>query len=71
MKKEKFLVIVIGMVFLFGSVFSTAVSAFPTKPITLIVAYGAGGSTDVAARTMGLYLEKYLGQIADINLLEF
>jgi tripartite-type tricarboxylate transporter receptor subunit TctC len=62
MKKAKLLFIVVGLVFLLGSVFSTAVAAFPTKPITLIVAYSAGGSTDVAARTMGLYMEKYLGQ---------
>ena len=45
-----------------GGLFSSSVLAFPNKPITLIVAYGAGGSTDVAARTMGIYLEKYLGQ---------
>jgi tripartite-type tricarboxylate transporter receptor subunit TctC len=42
--------------------FLSPASAFPTKPISLIVAFSAGGSTDVAARTMGSYLEKYLGQ---------
>jgi tripartite-type tricarboxylate transporter receptor subunit TctC len=62
MNKSKRLLIIIGIVCLFGSFFSMSVSAFPNKPITLIVAYSAGGSTDVAARTMGLYLEKYIGQ---------
>jgi len=45
-----------------AGLFSTSVLAFPNKPISLIVAYSAGGSTDVAARTMALYLQKYLGQ---------
>jgi len=41
---------------------SSPALAFPDKPITLTVSYKAGGSTDVAARTMGVFLEKYLGQ---------
>lgn len=62
MKKGKALLTLIFAILFIGSLFLSPVSAFPTKPITLIVAYSAGGSTDVAARTMGLYLEKYLGQ---------
>ena len=62
MKKGKALLIMILAILFIVSLSMSPVSAFPTKPITLIVAYGAGGSTDVAARTMGLYLEKYLGQ---------
>lgn len=37
-------------------------SDYPNKPITMIVAYSAGGGTDVAARTVAKYAEKYLGQ---------
>ena len=62
MKKGKALFTLICAILFVGSLFLSPVSAFPTKPITLIVAFSAGGSTDVAARTMGLYLEKYLGQ---------
>lgn len=38
-----------------------AMAAYPEKPITMIVAYGAGGSTDVTARMLAPYIEKYLG----------
>lgn len=41
---------------------SSAEAAYPDKPITLIVCFKAGGSTDVAARTLAVYLEKYLKQ---------
>lgn len=39
-----------------------AQEAFPTKPIKLWVAYGAGGSTDQIARAMGVRLGQILGQ---------
>ena len=35
---------------------------YPTKPLTMIVAYSAGGGSDLAARTVAQYMEKYLGQ---------
>lgn len=35
---------------------------YPTKPITLIVPWNAGGDTDVIWRTVGKYLEEELGQ---------
>ena len=38
-----------------------AQAAYPEKPITMIVAYGAGGSTDVTARMLAPYIERYLG----------
>jgi tripartite-type tricarboxylate transporter receptor subunit TctC len=53
---------VFGFVFLSIVLVSTAAFAFPDKPISLTVSYKAGGSTDVAARAMAPYLEKYLGQ---------
>ena len=36
-------------------------AAYPEKPITMIVAYGAGGSTDVTARMLAPFIERYLG----------
>lgn len=39
-----------------------AQAAYPDRPITMIVAYSAGGGTDVGARALVPYLEKYLGQ---------
>lgn len=37
-------------------------AGYPAKPITMIVAYSAGGGSDLAARTVAQYMEKYLGQ---------
>jgi putative tricarboxylic transport membrane protein len=39
-----------------GSVFST--SSYPEKPITVVVAYSAGGGSDIFARTMASAVEK-------------
>ncbi|MEW5420948.1 tripartite tricarboxylate transporter substrate binding protein [Amorphus sp. 3PC139-8] len=39
-----------------------AFAEWPEKPIELLVAYGAGGGTDVTARTLQPLLEKELGQ---------
>src|ERR1700716_4348887 len=38
-----------------------AAAAYPEKPITMIVAYPPGGGTDVVARAIAPFLEKYLG----------
>lgn len=35
---------------------------YPTRPIRMIVGYGAGGSTDLAARVVAAHMEKSLGQ---------
>ncbi|MGJ9384116.1 tripartite tricarboxylate transporter substrate binding protein [Salipaludibacillus sp. CF4.18] len=35
---------------------------YPTEPITFVVPAGAGGDTDLNARTLGKYLEEELGQ---------
>lgn len=39
-----------------------AVMAFPTKPITMVVPFSAGGPTDTVARTLAQTMEKSLGQ---------
>jgi tripartite-type tricarboxylate transporter receptor subunit TctC len=39
----------------------TAAAQYPARDITMIVAYSAGGGTDVMARTMVPFLEKHLG----------
>src|SRR5881394_3318152 len=38
-----------------------AFAAYPEKPVALIVAYPPGGGTDLVARAIAPYLEKYLG----------
>ncbi len=43
-------------------------AAWPDRPLTMIVAFPAGGGTDVAARTLARFLERDLGQpVAVIN----
>ena len=37
-------------------------SAYPRKPLTLVVAYSPGGAVDNIARTVAKYLEPYVGQ---------
>lgn len=39
-----------------------AAQGYPTRPITLIVPWGAGGGTDATARIVGSLLEKEIGQ---------
>jgi tripartite-type tricarboxylate transporter receptor subunit TctC len=43
-----------------------ALAAYPEQPIRMIVAYGAGGGTDIIARVMAPYIAKYLGNNASI-----
>jgi tripartite-type tricarboxylate transporter receptor subunit TctC len=53
-----------------GLAFAIAIAAgsgataqdFPTRPVTLVVPYPAGGATDVALRTLASATEKHLGQ---------
>src|SRR6478609_2977191 len=39
-----------------------AQEAWPSRPITFIVPYGAGGYTDLVARVTARYVEKALGK---------
>jgi tripartite-type tricarboxylate transporter receptor subunit TctC len=39
-----------------------AQAAYPTKPITIIVPFSAGGTTDILARVVGLHVGQTLGQ---------
>jgi tripartite-type tricarboxylate transporter receptor subunit TctC len=44
----------------------SAEAAYPERPITLIVPWGAGGGTDATARIIGSLLEKELGQPVNV-----
>jgi tripartite-type tricarboxylate transporter receptor subunit TctC len=39
-----------------------ALAQYPTRPVTMIVPYAAGGPTDTVARVVGLAMQKPLGQ---------
>jgi tripartite-type tricarboxylate transporter receptor subunit TctC len=61
MKKRRCIIGTLCFAFIFCGI-GFAAAAWPEKPVSMIVAYKPGGSTDVAARTIGIYLGKYLGQ---------
>ncbi|MBJ3774876.1 tripartite tricarboxylate transporter substrate binding protein [Acuticoccus mangrovi] len=59
----------IGTLTLSAMTATAALADYPERPITMIVAYSAGGGTDVAARTLIPFIEKYLGDGATITVL--
>lgn len=50
----------ISLTLAFG--FPALAAEYPTKPITLVIQYPPGGSTDLTARALANAAEKYLGQ---------
>src|SRR3954465_11313961 len=48
------------------AVATPVLAAYPDRPITLIVPWGAGGGTDATARIIGSLLEKELGQPVNV-----
>jgi len=50
-----------------GASISAAADKFPVKPVTIVVPYAAGGSTDLNARFLAQFLPKYLGQSVVID----
>ena len=66
-KGKRFACILLLMVSIFG--FSTAqAKEFPTKPVTLIIPVGAGGSHDLTARAVTSVAVDYLGQPIIVQL---
>ena len=59
--KRGFLLLVVSII---GGIFPVSLMAadFPTKPVTLIVPWAPGGSTDVCLRVLAETTSKYLGQ---------
>src|SRR6185436_17840301 len=43
-----------------------ALAAYPERPINMIVSYSPGGGTDLVARAIAPYIEKYLGNNAKV-----
>jgi len=51
---------------LLASFAASALAAYPDRPITMIVPWGAGGGTDAVARFFAAYMEKDLGQPVNV-----
>jgi tripartite-type tricarboxylate transporter receptor subunit TctC len=60
-KATQILAITVSFICGFAAVPATAQSAYPNKPIRMVVAFAAGGSTDIVARTVGQKLSEGLG----------
>lgn len=54
--------VLIPLITVFGAGNLFAAPQYPAKPITLIVCYAPGGTADLNARKLAIYLKKYLGQ---------
>jgi len=54
------LLLLVSTTFLFAA--SAAQAAYPDKPVTIVVPFPPGGSTDMIARTLGAKLQESLGQ---------
>src|SRR5207247_11405098 len=51
-----------GLVLLSCAATSVAAADYPTRPVTLVVAFPPGGASDVLARLVGKNFEQVLGQ---------
>lgn len=64
MKRGKKVIVVIAavsvMIWISAAVKIEAKEVYPAKPITIIVPFAPGGSMDVAARQLAIYMGKYL-----------
>lgn len=50
-----------------GPAFADEASSYPNKPVTIVVGYPAGGSTDLVGRLVANEIEKHLGQTVVIE----
>ncbi len=60
--KASFLRVLAAALLVVSAFVPSAFAAYPERPITMIVPWGAGGGTDATARIIGALLEKELGQ---------
>ncbi len=63
---KKYLLKTVFALTCFFSVGVVNAQQYPEKPITFIVSYGPGGGTDLVARMIAPFIEKYLGNSARI-----
>ena len=59
---KKILSLVLAVMMLAALSLTATAEGFPTKEITYLCGYGAGGSSDIQARLMQPYAEKYFGK---------
>lgn len=66
--KKGLVLALLAVVMVFCAAFSPAEAKYPESAVSFIVAYSPGGGTDVSARNLKPYVEKYLdGTLAIVN----
>ncbi len=60
--KHKVMIFSLSAIAALGASSALAATAYPTKPIVIVVAYGVGGDTDAMARLFGEKLAQRMGQ---------
>ena len=60
--RTRLLAVAAGMAVLLGSGFAGLSANYPTRPVSLVLAFPPGGASDVLARILGRKLEQVLGQ---------
>jgi tripartite-type tricarboxylate transporter receptor subunit TctC len=56
-----------AIILLAGTITLTAQTTYPSRPVTMVVAFAAGGSTDLIARVLGQRMGEILGQTVIIE----
>src|SRR6185295_15869852 len=57
----------LALIVLLG-IFTNASAQYPSKPISLVIPFGAGGDSDLSGRLLAQYAAKYLGNATFIPL---
>jgi tripartite-type tricarboxylate transporter receptor subunit TctC len=68
-KKNIFRILFVGLCLVFMSHSLTLADDYPSKPITLIIPFGPGGSHDINARVFSSIIHQYLGQPIMVKLM--
>ena len=66
---KKSLIVLLSLLVLACSAAVVMAADYPDRPIQMLVAFKPGGGTDVAARGIARYIEKYLGEGAKIAII--
>jgi len=62
MRRRLLLKLALGATAMLAAPVGVSAAEYPTKPITIVAPYGAGGSSDLAARALSSTASSYLGQ---------
>jgi tripartite-type tricarboxylate transporter receptor subunit TctC len=58
----RYLISVVAFAAVTASVAGAVAQSYPSRPVTVIVPFAAGGATDVTARIVGEHMSRTLGQ---------